>query len=227
MQSPNARVRTCVFDAYGTLLDLTSAIAPHAQALGDLGPQLLAIWRAKQLEYTWLRTIMGRHADFDQVTRDALAYALAAMGLDDRALESALLGSFRALHAYPDAAPLLEALRRGGIRTAVLSNGTPATLAGALEGAGLAPWLDAVLSVERVGCFKPAPRVYALATEALNEQADRIMFVSANGWDVAGAASAGMLAVWINRIGAPLERLPARPGHVLRSLAEIEEIVGS
>jgi 2-haloacid dehalogenase len=226
MQPLTDRVSACVFDAYGTLLDLTSAIAPHERALGDRGPELLARWRAKQLEYTWLRTIIRCHADFDEVTRDALAYAFEAVGLDDRELESALLGSFRALRAYPDAAPLLEALRRGGIRTAVLSNGTPATLAGALEGAGLAPWLDAILSVERVGCFKPAPPVYALATQALGEPADRIMFVSANGWDVAGAANAGLHAVWINRTGAPAERLPAGPRHVVRSLTEIQEIVG-
>jgi 2-haloacid dehalogenase len=227
MQSLNGRVEACVFDAYGTLLDLTSAIAPHERALGGLGPQLLASWRAKQLEYTWLRTIMGRHADFDEVTREALAYAFAAVGLDDPALESALLGSFRALRAYPDAVPLLAALRRGGIRTAVLSNGTPPTLAGALEGAGLAPWLDAVLSVERVGCFKPAPQVYALATEALGAPADRTVFVSANGWDVAGAANAGLHAVWVNRTAAPPERLPTGPRNVVRSLAEIGEIVGS
>jgi 2-haloacid dehalogenase len=222
MPSMTGRVEACVFDAYGTLLDLASAVAPHERGLGGEGHRLLALWRAKQLEYTWLRTVMRRHADFDAVTRDALAYALEALGIDDQPLEQALLDSFRTLQAHPEAVPLLEALRRRGIRTAVLSNGTPATLDVALARAGLAPLLDAVLSVERVQCYKPDPRVYVHATAALAVPADRTLFVSMHGWDVAGAASAGCRTAWVNRVGAPRDRLPAGPDHTVRSLAEIE-----
>lgn len=224
MQPLIGPVEACVFDAYGTLLDLASAIAPHERGLGGEGPALLALWRAKQLEYTWLRTVMGRHADFDAVTRDALAYAVEALGIGDRLLEQALLDSFRTLQAHAEAVPLLEGLRRRGIRTAVLSNGTQSTLDVALARAGLAPLFDAVLSVDRVQCYKPDPRVYALATAVLAVPADRTLFVSQHGWDVAGAASAGFRTVWINRTGAPLERLPAGPDHTVQSLAEVERL---
>jgi 2-haloacid dehalogenase len=220
------RVTACVFDMYGTLLDLDSAIAPHERALGAAGPAFLALWRAKQLEYTWLRTLMGRHADFLQVTRDALAYAMEAHGLDGTALEAALLDSFRHLSAFPDAVPTLGALRDAGIRTAVLSNGTPPMLDEALESAGLAPLLDAAFSVEPMGRFKPSPPVYTCLTASLDVLPHEILFVSANAWDAAGAANAGLDAAWINRRGVPAERLPAAPRVVVRSLAELPGLLG-
>jgi 2-haloacid dehalogenase len=211
----------CVFDAYGTLLDLTSAVAPHERELGEAGPRLLALWRARQLEYTWLRTAMGRHADFDTVTREALEYALEALGLEGRGLETALPESFRRLGAQPGAVDLLRTLRARGVRTAVLSNGTPATLATVLAHAGLAPLLDAVLSVEAVGRFKPAPEVYAHCAATLALSPGRIVFVSTHGWDVAGAANAGFLTILVNRTGAPRERLPTGAAHVVTSLADV------
>lgn len=219
------QVEACVFDAYGTLLDLRGAIARHDRQLGDVGPRLLASWRAKQLEYCWLRTVMHRHADFDTVTREALEQALEAFGLRDPALKLALLDAFRLLDAYPDAAPLLQALRARGVRTAVLSNGTPSTLARALAHAGLAPWLDSVMSVEAVGRFKPAPEVYRLAPIALHVPPDRIMFVSAHGWDVAGAVNAGFRGVLISRASEPAERLPTGPERVVGALAEVAALV--
>jgi 2-haloacid dehalogenase len=220
-------VTACAFDMYGTLLDLNSALAPHEPLLGEAGPSLLALWRAKQLEYTWLRTLMGRHADFLQVTREALAYAMEAHGLADEALEDAMLGSFLRLAPYPDARPTLEALRAVGIRTAVLSNAAPAMLHEALAHAGLAPLVEVALSVEKVGRYKPAPAVYAQLTAALGVPPHELLFVSANAWDATGAASVGLEAAWVNRRGAPAERLPAQPRMVVASLAELARgIVG-
>jgi 2-haloacid dehalogenase len=217
--NPPSAVRACVFDAYGTLLDLASAVEPHRQSLGDAAPGLLALWRAKQLEYTWLRTLMGRYADFAQVSADALDYACATFGISDP--RASLLAAFEELAAYPDAAPTLAKLRGGGIRTAVLSNGTPSMLGAAFERSGLAPLLDAVLSVDAIGKYKPAPEVYALATRRLADAPGELLFVSANAWDVAGAAAAGLVTVWINRTAAPAEGLPAGASHVVRSLADV------
>jgi 2-haloacid dehalogenase len=219
-------VRACVFDAYGTLLDLTSAVAPHAEALGDAATPLVALWRRKQLEYTWLRTLMGRHADFETVTRDALAYALDALGLSAPGLEPGLVQAFRRLQSYPDARDTLAALRAAGIRTAVLSNGNPDMLRDAFEHSGLAPLLDRVISVQPLGVYKPSPAVYALAPQALGVPVEEIVFVSGNAWDVAGAASAGLRAVLIEPRDAPAERLPGDPVARIRSLGELAELVG-
>ena len=219
------RIRGCVFDAYGTLLDLSSAVTSQAAALGPGAPAFLALWRAKQLEYTWLRTLMGRHADFAQVVADALDYACAATGTDGPGVRQALFRGFERLAPYPDARTTLQRLRALGLRSVVLSNGTPAMLEASLETNGLAPLLDAVLSVEAVGRYKPAPAVYALATEALGAAPDELLFVSANAWDIAGAGSAGMVTAWINRSGAPAERLPEPPSYELTALSDVPDIV--
>jgi 2-haloacid dehalogenase len=216
-----ARVKACVFDAYGTLLDLAGAVAPHAAALGDAAAPLLALWRRKQLEYTWLRTLMGRHADFETITRDALAYALESLGLSAPGLEARLGQAFRNLAAYPDAAPTLTRLRAMGIRTAVLSNGNADMLGDAFAHAGLAPLLDEVISVQPLGVYKPSPRVYALAAESLGLEMGAMAFVSGNAWDAAGAASAGLRAVLIEPEGTPAERLPAAPVAKVRRLGEV------
>lgn len=220
-------VRACVFDAYGTLLDLASAVEPHAAVLGEAAPRLLALWRAKQLEYTWLRTLMERHADFARVTEDALEVACAALGIQDLSLRRRLLTGFLELAAYSDAAQMLQRLRARGLRTAVLSNGTPAMLERAFTRAGLAPLLDSVLSVETVGLYKPSPRVYHYAAEALGLERGALLFVSANAWDAAGAASAGLRAVWVNRAAAPPERLPVGPAFTLRALEDLPALLGA
>ena len=219
-------VKACVFDAYGTLLDLAGAVAPYTAALGDSAAPLLALWRRKQLEYTWLRTLMGRHADFETVTRDALSYALESLGLSTPDLEAQLSEAFRKLGAFPDAATTLARLRAAGIRTAVLSNGNPDMLADALAHAGLAPLLDQVISVQPLGVYKPVPRVYALAAESLGVAMDAILFVSGNAWDAAGAASAGLRAVLIEPPATPAERLPAAPAARVRTLAEVVALAG-
>lgn len=214
-------IAACVFDAYGTLFDVHSAVARGGAALGDKAAAVSQLWRQKQLEYTWLRSLMGAHADFRQVTRDGLDYALAAYGVDDPALAARLMALYLTLEAYPDAAPCLEALRAAGLATAILSNGEPEMLRAAVASAGLSALFDAVLSVEEVGVFKPDPRVYQLAVDRLQVPAERICFVSTNAWDAAGAAHFGFRVAWMNRFGQRLERLPGQPAAVIGGLDEL------
>src|SRR5579862_9906482 len=175
-----ARCRAVVFDAYGTLFDVA---APTAALLGDRAEAVGQLWRRKQLEYSWLRSLMGRHADFAQVTAEALAYALEANGIQDSALAQRLLAAYRTLPAYADAKPTLATLATSNRKLAILSNGSPAMLAPMVAASGLAGHIPSVLSVEDVGIFKPHPRVYTLACERLSLPAAEIAFVSANGWD--------------------------------------------
>ena len=160
-------IRACVFDAYGTLFDVASAAQRCADALGDAAPRLAALWRDKQLQYTWLRAVQGRHADFWQVTGDALDFALESLGMADPGLRERLMQLYLTLDAYPDVPEVLRQLRGAGLATAILSNGSPAMLAAAIAHAGLGDLLDHVLSVEEVGVYKPHPRVYQLAVDRL------------------------------------------------------------
>lgn len=210
--------RAFVFDAFGTLFDVHSAAETIRDRLGNRAGELSALWRGKQLEYTWLRSLMGRHADFAQVTAEALDYALAACGIEDPSLLETLPSAYLRLAPYPEARATLEALRRRGRRTAILSNGTPGMLSSLVEHAELGPLLDEVLSVEEVGVFKPDARVYRLACDRLALAPREILFLSSNAWDVAGAASFGMTVVWVNRSGAVRERLPGAPAAEVRSL---------
>jgi 2-haloacid dehalogenase len=224
--APLKPVRALVFDAYGTLFDVASAAARHRDVLGERHVALSRLWRQKQLEYTWLRTLMGRHADFRQVTADALDYALEALALPAE-LRERLLDIYLRLDAYPDARPTLQRLRERGLRTAILSNGSPDMLATAVESAKLGALLDEVLSVESLGLYKPAPAVYRLAVDRLGVEAAHIGFISANGWDAAGAASFGFRTVWVNREAAPTDRLPGKPLVQIRQLAELPDLLGA
>lgn len=196
-----------VFDAYGTLLDPHAPMAAQAARLGDRWAALSAQWRAKQLEYTWVRSLTGpgHHEDFWLCTRDALEVVLATNGIADPALARALMDGYRTAPAFPEAAAALAALRGRGMATAVLSNGTPGMLAEALAASGLAPLLDEVMSVEEAGVFKPDPRVYRLATRQFGCDAEELAFVSANAWDAQAAHAFGMHAIRVNRTGAPDE----------------------
>jgi 2-haloacid dehalogenase len=218
-------IEAAVFDAYGTLFDVAAAAAALAPDLGDQAAALSRLWRQKQLEYSWLRTLMGAHADFWRVTADALDYAIEKLDLP-LGLRPRLLELYFRLAPYPDARPLLELCRRRGLKTAILSNGSPEMLNAAVAGADFTALLDAVLSIEAVGMFKPRPEVYRLATERLGVAANRVLFVSANGWDVAGAGHFGFHAVWINRASDPVDRLPALPLAIVGSLAELPLAVG-
>jgi 2-haloacid dehalogenase len=220
-----AGIEACVFDAYGTLFDVHSAVARLRPRIGAQADALSQLWRAKQLEYTWLRSLMGRHADFWQVTGDALDHALARTGVD-AAVRDPLMQAYLALDAYPEVPDTLRRLRAGGLTTAILSNGQPRMLEVAARTAGIEELLDAILSVEEVGIFKPHHRVYQLAVDRLAIRPDRIAFQSSNAWDISGAATFGLRAVWINRQGAPPERLPGAAEHELRDLSGLPALLG-
>jgi 2-haloacid dehalogenase len=219
-------IEACVFDAYGTLLDVRSATARLSHELHSKAEKVGSLWRQRQLEYTWLRSLMGRHGDFWDVTRDALDHAFGALGLrDDDDLKSRLMDAYLSLDAYPDVAPTLAELRRAGMRTAILSNGTPAMLKAGVDSAGIGDSLDMVLSIEDAGIYKPHPSVYQLACDSLGLERDRICFVSSNGWDVAGAATFGFQTVWLNRFDQERDRLPGEPRLILRGLDALPALV--
>ena len=224
-------VTTCVFDAYGTLFDVAAAARvaseqPGQTALAEVWPKLAADWRAKQLQYTWLRTITGDHIPFWEVTKDGLDWAMEASGLDDPVLRETLLALYWELPAYKEVPKMLATLKALGVRTAILSNGSPDMLEGAVDFAGVGTWLDAVLSVEDVGVFKPSRIVYDMVGTRFGTAPDEVLFVSSNGWDVSGAAGYGFHTVWVNRAGEPMDRLPAKPAHVLGDLTTIPELAG-
>lgn len=225
-------VSVCVFDAYGTLFDVAAAARDLAErgqfsTIRDSWRDLAQDWRLKQLHYTWWRAITGRHTDFWQVTCDSLDWALAARGLADPALRQALLDLYHRLAPYPEAPAALQALKSSGYRTAILSNGAPSMLTGAVEAARMGPLLDAVLSVEDVGVFKPARQVYDMVGDRFDVPADQVLFVSSNGWDVAAAADYGFQTVWVNRLSEPVDHLPGRPDHQLPDLTDIPRLAGS
>jgi 2-haloacid dehalogenase len=218
-------IRACVFDAYGTLFDVHSAVARLRARIGAPADALSQLWRSKQLEYTWLRAVMGRHADFWQVTGDALDYALARTGTDP-AVREPLMQAYLSLAAYPEVPGVLRRLRAGGLATAILSNGEPGMLQAGARSAGIEDLLDAILSVEDVGIFKPHSKVYQLAVDRLALPPDQIAFQSSNAWDVNGAAAFGLRAVWINRLKMPPERLPGAAEHELRDLSGLPALLG-
>ncbi len=219
-------IGACVFDAYGTLFDVHSAAARCRDDLGEKADAVSQTWRVRQLEYTWLRSLMGRHADFWRVTGDALDYALEAHGIDDAALRDRLMDCYLELDAYPDVKDALERLKGAGLKCAILSNGSPDMLDSAARGAGLADLLDALLSVEDVGIYKPHPSVYQLAVDRLGVAADHIAFQSSNAFDACGAASFGFRVAWVNRFGQQPERLPGTADAELASLAELPALLG-
>jgi 2-haloacid dehalogenase len=224
--APLTGIRACVFDAYGTLFDVAAAAARCRDVLGDRIVSLAALWRDKQLQYSWLRGLQGRHADFWQVTGDALDHALETLGIDDRALRERLMELYLALDAYPEVPAVLQQLKTAGMTTAILSNGSPRMLAAAVGAARLDTLLDHVLSVEAVGVFKPHPKVYQLAVDRLGVPAAAIAFQSSNGWDAHAASAFGMRVVWCNRSGQKRERLPGAPDREVRSLTELPALLG-
>ncbi|MEM6308413.1 MAG: haloacid dehalogenase type II [Pseudomonadota bacterium] len=226
-------IQTCIFDAYGTLFDVAAAARNAAQdpefpELQDKWQSVAEHWRLKQLQYTWLRALMDAHTDFWTVTQNGLDWALEKCGLDGRAeLRERLLQLYWELQAYPEVPDMLAALKREGLNTAILSNGSPDMLAGAVTSAGLDTVLDDVLSVEDVGIFKPHASVYDLVQKRFGGARESILFVSSNGWDAAAAAGYGFTTVWVNRAGEPMDRLPAQPAHVLADLTQIPNLAKS
>ena len=218
-------IRACVFDAYGTIFDFASAAASCRDVLGERAGALTALWRDKQLQYTWLRSLQHLHADLWQITGDSLDYALETLGIAVPGLRDRLMDLYRTLAVFPEVPETLARLRAAGLKTAILSNGSPTMLASAVAGNGLAPLLDAVISVEEVGVFKPDPRVYQRALERLGVTAAEVSFQSSNAWDAYAASAFGMRVVWCNRYAQKPERLPGRPDHVVRTLAELPALV--
>jgi len=224
---PLRGVQGCVFDAYGTLFDFAAAARNCRDVLGDDIDRLTALWRDKQLQYTWLRAAQGRHADFWQVTGDALDFALETLGLTKPDLRDRLMSLYLTLDPFPEVSSVLARLKAAGLQTAILSNGSPAMLDAAVKAAKLETLLDAVLSVEEVGVYKPHPKVYQLAVDRLGIPASAISFQSSNAWDAYAASAFGMKVVWCNRYGQRRERLPGSPDREIRSLTELPALVGA
>ena len=223
--------KLCVFDAYGTLFDVAAAARvaaaePGRAALAAVWEQLSEDWRRKQLEYSWLRAIAGDYVPFWQVTCDGLDWAMDRAGLsEDMELRERLLALYWELAAYKEVPFMLAHLQAQGMATAILSNGSKDMLEGAVDSSGLRGYLHAVLSVEEVCIFKPARAVYDLVGKHFDVTPDEVLFVSSNGWDVAGAAAYGFRTVWVNRAGLPVDRLMAEPAHVLSDLTTIPELI--
>jgi 2-haloacid dehalogenase len=213
--------RAYVFDAYGTLFDVHSAIGKHRDEVGPDAAAFSELWRIKQLEYSWTHTLMDKYVPFWALTQRALDFCFEKFPKVDRSLKPALLDAYKQLGAYPDARPALEALRAKGMKTAILSNGSTDMLSAAVDAAKLKDVLDFVLSVDEVGGFKPGLEVYDLAIDAIGVEAGEIVFISSNRWDVAGARNAGFKPIWVNRAGSPDEYADFAPIKVVKSLSEI------
>ncbi len=223
--SPLTDVEACVFDAYGTLLDVHSAVARHADDVGPRYAELSAEWRRRQLEYTWLRSLMLAFTDFESVTREALDVSLKVFDLDT-ALIAPLMQSYRSLDAFADVPGTLAVLGQAGFSRSILSNGTEDMLAEGVRAAGIEQHLDNIYSVDAVRIYKPDPAVYQLCVDRLGVSAQRVLFMSSNAWDAAGAAHFGFQVVWINRYGQPAETLPGKPVRTITSLDALPGIVG-
>jgi len=220
-------VEACVFDAYGTLFDVASVTRAVKDAVGEQWQALSDLWRTKQLQYTWLRGLAGQHADFWQVTADALDFSLASQHIDGADLRERLLASYLTIAPYPEVPAVLRRLQADGFRLAILSNGSPAMLAAAVDNAGLADCFEAVISVEDVGVFKPHPRVYARAGERLGVAPAAVCFLSSNGWDAFSAKAFGFQVAWCNRFRQPPERIPALPDAEIADLSELPPLLSA
>jgi 2-haloacid dehalogenase len=217
-------VDAVAFDLYGTLAEVASVGRAAAEVTEDPAA-LVDLWRQKQLEYTWLRSLMGRYQDFWATTGDALDYSLERLGITvDQPTRAELQNAWLAVRAYPEVPAALDALAPRPL--AVLSNGTPEMLEACLAAAGIRDRFEHVLSVDEVGVFKPHPSVYELAVKAFGLPAERILFVSSNPWDAAGARTFGFPVAWVNRMGVPFERLGATPDLVVADLAALAGAVG-
>jgi 2-haloacid dehalogenase len=220
-------IRACVFDAYGTLFDFASAAGRCPDIPAERRAALTTLWRDKQLQYAWLRTLEDRYADFWQVTGEALDFALESLELARPALRERLMDLYLGLEPFAEVPAVLGALRKAGFKTAILSNGSPAMLDALVSRSGLKPMFDAVLSADAVRAFKTHPKVYQYALDALALPARAIAFQSSNAWDAHGASDFGMRVVWCNRYGQRRERLPGKPDFEIRTLAELPALLAA
>jgi len=217
-------IKAFVFDAYGTLLDVHSAVHKLSKELGPNAQSISDIWRTKQLEYSWLRSLMEAHSDFWNVTSDALTYTLEYHNINDQTLHSELMSLYLELTAYQDAISTLKEIYKHKYTTLVLSNGSQKMLDKSLENSGLQSFLNKAMSIDDVGVYKPSPQVYKLATDYVKCRPEEILFVSANAWDVAGANHFGFRVAWINRFKRPPEILPGKAEFIIDSLSELNQL---
>ncbi|OQP84769.1 haloacid dehalogenase, type II [Rhizobium rhizosphaerae] len=211
-----------VFDAYGTLFDVHAAVRAHAQALGPQAEAFSALWRRKQLEYSWTHALMGEWRDFWHLTQQALDHALAAYPALPATLRDDLLASYWTLDCYEDVPAVLHALKAHGARVAILSNGTEAMLEAAVKRAALDALVDDIFSADAVKTYKTDPALYEMVTTAYRLYPQSVSFQSANRWDIAGASRFGFRTVWINRAGAPDEYPDHAPHLILPGLKSLE-----
>jgi 2-haloacid dehalogenase len=216
-----AHAKAVIFDAYGTLFDVHSAVARHMAEVGPDAARFSEIWRAKQLEYSWVLSLANRYEPFWTLTEKALDYAFARFPQIDRSVRPLLLEAYRTLDAYPEVRPTLGALRALNLKNGILSNGDPGMLNAAVASAGLANDFDAILSVDAAQVFKTSPRTYELVLQALPIAPNEVVFVSSNRWDIAGAAAFGFTPVWVNRLGLPEEYVELAPSAMIGSLGEL------
>lgn len=207
-----------VFDAYGTLFDVHSAVSRHFDLVGEKPSRVSEVWRNKQLEYTWTRSGMGRYRDFWELTAQALDFALAAVPGSNPDCRKTLLDAYMSLDCYPEVPTVLKGLKDKGFKTAILSNGSPEMLSAAVNSAGLATLLDNQFTVDEIGVFKTDPATYAMVTDEYGFAPEEIAFQSSNRWDIAGAVAFGFKCHWINRTGQPNEYEDLSPEKVLSDL---------
>ena len=222
-------VTTCIFDAYGTLFDVAAAARiaaeePGREEFAAKWPKIAADWRAKQLQYTWLRAVSDTHCDFWRVTQDGLDYALEAADMANPELRERLLALYWELSAFPEVPEMLKGLKAAGIQTGILSNGSPDMLSGAVESAGIGDMLDAVLSVESLGVFKPHASVYTMVDQHFGVKPSQVLFVSSNGWDASYAAHHGFQTVWVNRANENGDAFISSPQHIMHDLTDIPNL---
>ena len=226
MTAALAATEICVFDAYGTLFDFNSAVARHRAAIGPKADALADLWRAKQIQYTWLRNGMGVYDKFWQVTGEALDHCLAVHDIADAGVRDKLMRAYLALDPFPEVPAMLDRLTRADKRLAILSNGNPEMLDPMVKASGLADRFEAVLSVDLVGVYKVAPEVYGLVEARCGVKPDKVCFLSSNCWDAHGAAHFGFRTVWINRTGAPDDNLPGTTVALLKDLSSLPSLLG-
>jgi len=223
-------ITTCIFDAYGTLFDVGSAAravaeSPEHPEFKNCWTKVANTWRLKQLQYTWLRNIMDQHQSFWQLTQDGLDFALEESQMTDPKLRERLLALYWELAAYQEVPKMLSNLITDGYQTGILSNGSHDMLNGAVKSAGLNDMLNAVISIEDIGIYKPDTRVYQMVLDRFNCTPEQVLFVSSNGWDVAGSSSFGFQTLWVNRAGDPMDRLDGKPRWVENDLSNIPTLL--
>lgn len=217
--------KICLFDAYGTLFDLEVPLVQLQALTRDRAEPFLALWRQKQLEYTWLRAVMGHYLSFEQVTEDALHYVFEVFDLNHGELFDKLMEVYWQPTLFPEVSTTLRMLSQMGMRLAILSNGSEKLLQAGVKHADLGELIDQVISVEAVKTFKPASQVYQMALDRCRASVHDLVFLSANGWDIAGATAFGLNTVWVKRRAAPIERLGVSPGHVIEDLSGLIKLI--